>query len=73
MDRIDELIGAIPSIVLCRGEPEHGDPGYPVRTGGSTVMWKSMLDEAREVLWLASAVGGLSAVGVGMAVLLAAT
>jgi hypothetical protein len=36
-------------------------------------MWKSLLEEAREVIWLASAVGGLSAVGVGMAVLLAAT
>ena len=36
-------------------------------------MWKSMLDEAREVVWLASVIGGLSAVGVGMAVVLAAT
>ena len=36
-------------------------------------MWKSMLDEAREGVWLASVVGGLSAVGVGMAVGLAAT
>ena len=35
-------------------------------------MWKSMIDEAREVVWLASFVGGLSAVGVGVAVVLAA-
>ena len=34
-------------------------------------MWKSMLDEAREVVWLASIVGGLSAVGVGLAVVVA--
>ena len=49
------------------------DPGYPVRPGGSTVMWKSMLDEPRAVVWLASVIGGVSAVGVGMAVVLAAT
>jgi hypothetical protein len=35
-------------------------------------MWKSMLDEAREVMWLASVVGGLSAIGVGLAVVIAA-
>lgn len=35
-------------------------------------MWKSVLDEAREVVWLASIVGGLSAVGVGVAIVLAA-
>ena len=35
-------------------------------------MWKSVLDEAREVVWLASIVGGLSAAGVGMAIVLAA-
>lgn len=34
-------------------------------------MWKSMLDEAREVVWLASIVGGLSAIGVGLAVVVA--
>jgi len=34
-------------------------------------MWKSVLDEAREVVWLASVVGGLSAVGVGIAIALA--
>jgi hypothetical protein len=35
-------------------------------------MWKSVLDEAREVMWLASVIGGLSAMGVGLAVVLAA-
>jgi hypothetical protein len=39
---------------------------------GSTPMWKSVLDEAREVMWLASVIGGLSAMGVGLAVVLAA-
>ena len=34
-------------------------------------MWKSMLDEAREVVWLASIVAGLSAIGVGLAVVVA--
>ncbi len=34
-------------------------------------MWKSVLDEAREVVWLATMIGGLSAVGVGVAVVLA--
>ena len=34
-------------------------------------MWKSMLAEAREVVWLASIVGGLSAIGVGLAVVVA--
>jgi hypothetical protein len=36
-------------------------------------MWKSILDEAREVMWLALVVGGLSVVGVGIAVALAAS
>ena len=31
-------------------------------------MWKSILDEAREVVWLASLVGGLSAVSVALAI-----
>jgi hypothetical protein len=31
-----------------------------------------MLDEAREVVWLASVIGGLSVVSVGVAVVLAA-
>jgi len=35
-------------------------------------MWKSVLDEAREVVWLASIIGGLSVVSVGIAVALAA-
>ena len=39
---------------------------------GSTPMLKSVLDEAREVMWLASVIGGLSAMGVGLAVVLAA-
>lgn len=43
------------------------------RNGGSPPMWKSVLDEAREVVWLASVVGGLSAVGVGIALALAAS
>jgi hypothetical protein len=42
------------------------------RNGGSPPMWKSVLDEAREVVWLASVIGGLSAVGVGIALALAA-
>jgi hypothetical protein len=33
-------------------------------------MWKSVLDEAREVVWLASIISGLSVVGVGIAVAL---
>jgi hypothetical protein len=35
-------------------------------------MWKSVLDEAREIAWLATMVGGLSAMGVGVAIVLAA-
>ena len=35
-------------------------------------MWKSLLEEVREVAWLASVVGGLSVVAVGLAVALAA-
>jgi hypothetical protein len=35
-------------------------------------MWKSVFDEARELAWLASIVGGLSVAGVGLAVVLAA-
>jgi len=33
-------------------------------------MWKSVLDEVRELAWLASLVGGLFAVGVGLAIAL---
>jgi hypothetical protein len=36
-------------------------------------MWKFWLEELREVIWLASVIGGLSALGVGLAVALAAT
>ena len=35
-------------------------------------MWKSMREEMREVVWLVSIVGGLSVIGVGLAVALAA-
>ena len=34
-------------------------------------MWKSVLDEAREIAWLATMIGGLSVMGVGVAVVLA--
>ena len=36
-------------------------------------MWNALLDELREVIWWASVTGGLSAIGVGVAVALAAT
>ena len=36
-------------------------------------MWKSVLDEAREIVWLASILGGLSVVGVGIALAAAAS
>ena len=35
-------------------------------------MWNTVWDELREVVWLASLVGGLSVAGVGLAVALAA-
>jgi hypothetical protein len=35
-------------------------------------MWKSIFTEARELVWLASMIGGLSAAGIGVAALLAA-
>jgi len=35
-------------------------------------MWKSVVTEARELAWLASMVGGLSVVSVGIAIALAA-
>ena len=35
-------------------------------------MWKAVFDEARELVWLASVAGGLSLVGVGLAVVVAA-
>ncbi|HEU0157912.1 MAG TPA: hypothetical protein VFR00_01300 [Hyphomicrobiaceae bacterium] len=34
-------------------------------------LWKGLGDELREMLWLASLVGALSVVGVGLAVLVA--
>jgi hypothetical protein len=39
---------------------------------GSIPMWKALIDEAREVAWLALVVGSLSAAGVGLAVVVAA-
>jgi hypothetical protein len=35
-------------------------------------MWNTLLDELGEVVWLASVIGALSIVGVGLAVVLAA-
>jgi hypothetical protein len=35
-------------------------------------MWKVMLDEIREVVWLVSLIGGLSLVSVGVAVAVSA-
>ena len=35
-------------------------------------MWESFWDELREMIWLASVIGGLSVAGVGLAVALAA-
>jgi len=37
---------------------------------GVRAMWKSVLTEARELAWLASIVGGLSVVSVGLAIAL---
>jgi len=45
---------------------------FPQVASGSTLMWKSVLDEAREVVWLASLVGGLSAVSVALAIAIVA-
>ena len=39
---------------------------------GSTTMWNSVLEEAREVAWLVSIIGGLSVAAVGVAVALVA-
>jgi hypothetical protein len=38
---------------------------------GKPDIWKAVGDELLEIAWLASAVGALSAAGVGLAVLLA--
>lgn len=35
-------------------------------------MWNTLWEELREVVWLASVIGGLSVLGVGLAVALAA-
>lgn len=35
-------------------------------------MWNTLWEELREVVWLASMIGGLSVLGVGLAVALAA-
>jgi hypothetical protein len=35
-------------------------------------MWNGLWDELREMMWLASVIGGLSVLGVGIAVALAA-
>jgi hypothetical protein len=37
------------------------------------MMWKSVFEEAREVAWLVSIIGGLSVAAVGLAVAFAAT
>lgn len=39
---------------------------------GSTTMWRSIRSEVREIAWLASIVGGLSVVSVGIALALVA-
>ena len=39
-------------------------------SGESNPMWKSVLSEARELVWLASIVGGLSVASVGIAITL---
>ena len=36
-------------------------------------MWNSLRDESREILWLVSIIGGLSIMGVGLAVVLVST
>jgi hypothetical protein len=38
---------------------------------GERDVWKTVCDELREIAWLASMIGGLSAAGVGLAVVLA--
>ncbi len=39
---------------------------------GAPGIWQQVREEAREVIWLASVIGALSAAGVGLAVALAA-
>ena len=43
----------------------------PVLEPGKREIWKAVGAELREIVWLASTVGALSAAGVGLAVLLA--
>jgi hypothetical protein len=40
---------------------------------GSRKMWFSLRDELREIVWLVMIIGGLSIMGVGLAVMLAQT
>jgi hypothetical protein len=40
----------------------------PGHAGSARTMWNSVLEELREFVWLAGVVGGLSALGVGLAV-----
>jgi hypothetical protein len=46
---------------------------FPAGNGGSTTMWKSVFEEAREVAWLISIIGCLSVAALGLAVAFAAT
>jgi hypothetical protein len=55
-----------------RWEPKAAAAVHKPVAAGVTPMWKSILNEAREVVWLATLVGGLSAIGVGIAVALVA-
>jgi hypothetical protein len=44
----------------------------PHAVSDERLVWKVVCEELREVVWLASVIGGLSAAGVGLAVALAA-
>jgi hypothetical protein len=55
-----------------RREPKDPAAVHEQLAAGVAPMWKSIFNEAREVLWVASVVGGLSAIGVGIAVALVA-
>jgi hypothetical protein len=41
-------------------------------SGSAEQIWNAVREELREVVWLASVIGGLSVAGVGLAVALAA-
>jgi hypothetical protein len=43
----------------------------PFPEPGKRTLWQALGDELIEIAWLASAIGALSAAGVGLAVLLA--